>query len=320
MKAPPKKFLIRADASQGVGAGHLVRTMALAEQLKDWGHEIEFVTVQYNPELIKRLNLYKFKFNFLEQGSCIKNEENKFIKIAKDKKPDWVVLDGYNFNIKFEAKIKEVGCKILKLSDFNTGATLADILLDQNHGAEDKAYQLNSSSIALKGLRNLVLRSSFRKLIGKKVLEFNKERVRLIISLGGGSNVTDAVNAIIMQALGSINRPNWTAIIMTGLLSSLEDDQLNPPTFSAIKVKVVRHCDSMAEEMLSSDVGIFSGGTTMWEALSMKLPFLGISLNLKQKKYLDFLEHEGLCVHLGLYSCLEAKTLKEKIENFALDL
>jgi spore coat polysaccharide biosynthesis predicted glycosyltransferase SpsG len=155
--------------------------------------------------------------------------------------------------------------------------------------------------------------------MAKKNPIFSQKNVRVIISLGGGSAKVDLINEKLIHAFSLISKKNWTIVIMTGLMSMTMDGQFkNFP--SDMSLRIEKHSDFMAQEMMNSDIGIFSGGTTMWEALYMKIPFLGISLNPKQKEYLDFLENEGLCVHLGFHESLEIEALKFKIENFILNL
>ena len=66
-------------------------------------------------------------------------------------------------------------------------------------------------------------------------------------------------------------------------------------------IEVLKQSDDMASEMLKADMAIVAGGSTMWELMSMQVPFLTLSLTEAQREYLQFLEQEGLCDDLGWY-------------------
>ena len=67
--------------------------------------------------------------------------------------------------------------------------------------------------------------------------------------------------------------------------------------------------------MFKSDLAIVSGGSTMWELLHMRVPFLSIPLNKAQQGYLEFLEKENLCDNLGWHEQLTPERTALTLQN-----
>ena len=50
-----KNYLIRTDASSSIGAGHLMRMIALGQMLKDSGQSVHFATTSPSSPILERL-------------------------------------------------------------------------------------------------------------------------------------------------------------------------------------------------------------------------------------------------------------------------
>ena len=68
--------------------------------------------------------------------------------------------------------------------------------------------------------------------------------------------------------------------------------------------------------MVKSSISILSGGSVMWEAVYMRLPFMSIALTTKQIPYLKLLSQKGMCINLGWHGDLNIEGLTNNISNF----
>ena len=311
-----KKIMLRADASAAIGSGHLMRMLALGQLLSDYGYSIYFVTASDKTSIIDYIKSEPFEIYFIDSINTQKDQEKEFLGIVKLVNPDWVVLDGYLFSLELEIEIKKTGVYLLKISDFSENQTVADVLLDQNYGSEERTYWADPKTILLRGLKHVLLRREFHELVGEKIVNQNISAPRLLISLGGGSDITDQVNLKIIKSLAEILKPNWSASLVIGKMGIRSKELMEAIEKVPWPVKVSDHVTTMAEEMLHADIGIFAGGSIMWEALYMKIPYLAFSLNLKQKEYLEFIEEKGLCRYIGMIDSIDKIKLKTQIIEF----
>jgi spore coat polysaccharide biosynthesis predicted glycosyltransferase SpsG len=72
----------------------------------------------------------------------------------------------------------------------------------------------------------------------------------------------------------------------------------------------------MAYQMTNTDIALVSGGSSMWELMSIGVPFLAIALNSIQESYLKMMCEKGLCSYLGHYLHLDPLILKKSILQF----
>ena len=61
----PQLIFIRTDASKEIGAGHVMRCLALAEALRDLGATIEFITRNHCGNLNKQIKSRRFKLHII---------------------------------------------------------------------------------------------------------------------------------------------------------------------------------------------------------------------------------------------------------------
>lgn len=286
-----RKALIRADASPSIGAGHVMRMLALGQLLFDEGYEIHFSTVLNSAEMVDRLIKEGFYVYCFEQSAIepANSDLNRLLNLAAQIEPSWVILDGYGFDEVYEQEVKRAGYKLLRIDDSSTGHYFADIVLNQNYGAEEFKYATEPYTKVLAGLRHVLLRREFRNLNQPHKTIHTGLPMHVMVSLGGNSEKTVALNHIIAQALLCLS-DSLTVTILAG---------------TSIR--------NMSEEMLEADLAIVSGGSIMWELIYMRVPFLAVSLTNMQVKYLDSIARLGLCINLGWHENLTQELVQEKV-------
>ena len=140
------RIIFRATASKQMGSGHIMRCLALAEAVcKEDDTIVEFVTQKY-PEnlddLIKKKGFIVHSLDVLISGneegieSDIFDQEkdaNDTIKAIKSNKVDWIIIDHYSLDYKWEEKLRRYTMKIMVIDDLANRKHNCDILLDQNY-------------------------------------------------------------------------------------------------------------------------------------------------------------------------------------------
>jgi UDP-2,4-diacetamido-2,4,6-trideoxy-beta-L-altropyranose hydrolase len=315
-------FLIRVDASPQMGAGHLMRMLALGQLLADSGNVVHFVTIPYSPAILNCIEKESFYLHYLTQASKWDQQEDldSVVSLIVSLNPSWVILDGYQFSTTYEQTIIKKGVRLLKVDDLPTQHCVADILLDQNHGAEQKKHSIASYTKILAGLKYLLLRREFRIADTKlKAIPTSLGPIHILVSLGGGTEISDSLNFKIVQSFAALENWNGSATVIVGKMGKISQQLIELANQVSWEINVSEHVENMVPEMLKSDIAIVSGGSTMWELLYMKVPFLAISLNKVQQSYLEFLELEELCVNLGWYEQLSLERINNTLCDFVQD-
>lgn len=313
-------FMIRVDASAQIGAGHLMRMLALGQLLSEVGHDVHFVTILYNRSIIDYyFNNAEFKLHYLKTNCPWDSVEdvNGLLSIASQIHPSWIVIDGYNFDSDYECQIKKNGYKLLRIDDIPSNRHYyADIILNQNFCADATAYLTGPDTKILAGLNYVLLRREFRKIDQSNRIKQKDGTLNVLVSLGGGTEKADALNSVIAEGVSLLHDENIFTTILVGKLSEYGRHLDNEAKAKGWSVEVKEHSGDMATEILNADLAIVSGGSTMWELIYMKVPFLAVSLNELQREYLCLLSENSLCVDVGWHEDLTAQQISRILLSY----
>ena len=118
-----RKIFFRADASQSIGYGHFIRTLALADMLKD---DFDCVFYTQTPTEYQRKELEKV-CPFIE----LPDDDTRFRLFIEELKGDEiVVLDNYFFTTDYQRSIKTKGCKLVCVDDMHDKHYVADVVIN----------------------------------------------------------------------------------------------------------------------------------------------------------------------------------------------
>ena len=147
-----RKIYFRADASAIIGYGHFIRTLALADMLKD-DFDCTFFTT--SPSVYQVAEMAKVC------NHVSLNEETKFedfINLLDGN--EIVVLDNYFFTTEYQRQIKNKGCKLVCVDDMHDKHYVADVVI--NHGLTDNnLFDIEPYTRLCLGFRYVLLRSPF---------------------------------------------------------------------------------------------------------------------------------------------------------------
>lgn len=310
--------VIRVDASPQIGLGHLMRMVALGQLLIDAQYHVHVVTVDYQTQHIDLLKAEGFNVHLIQahEASDASIDVTHVIDLAQQCHAEWVIIDGYHFDHTYEQTLKQSGVKVLRIDDMARGHFYADIVLNQNYGADTFDYAKEPYTKILAGLNYVLLRREFRRIVPVEKVSNPVGPLHVMVSLGGVSQKTAQLNRQIIEALSRLSPNLLSATVLLGQTgSSLE--VLKEVGASHVQLKA--YSSSIIEDMLKADVAIVSGGSTMWELVYLRIPFMAISLNDQQQEYLKMLSTQGLCFNGGDYQHLTVDQLLHNIENFVSD-
>lgn len=167
------KIVIRCDGGPEIGLGHLIRSTALAQMLKQ-EFDIHFINKEI-PEPVKQELL---SLGFLQ--STIVSEDDFFSQITKN---DIVVLDHYDLTSDTQLKIKQNGNPLVCIDDLHNKVFYADLIINHAPGAKKTWYKAQEYTKYALGLPYVLLRPAFLEEAQK--IKPSRKLEHLLICFGG---------------------------------------------------------------------------------------------------------------------------------------
>ncbi len=176
------KIVFRVDASLQIGSGHIMRCLTLADELVRRGADIIFVCRERLGNLINLIEAKRYQVIRLPQaqveyiattddlyhaewlGVSWEQDASDTIAVLGDEKPEWLVIDHYAIDRRWEQKLRPHVGKIMVIDDLADRPHDCDLILDQNLYQEmDKRYVNNvpESCQKLFGPKFALLRPEF---------------------------------------------------------------------------------------------------------------------------------------------------------------
>lgn len=316
------KVAFRTDASLQMGSGHVMRCLTLADALKAQGADCHFISRAHPGHLLEVIRQRGYKVNslvapvhpaqaaiknivnqtsILQQepahaawlGSTWQTDAQETAAILANLQPDWLVVDHYALDKRWEEVLAPHYRKLLVIDDLADRPHRCDLLLDQNLGSqpEDYAQWVPAHCQVLTGPQYALLRPEFAALRPYSLQRRQAQPPlrQLLITMGG----VDQPNATgqVLQALKTCALPADCRItVVMGLtapwLQSVRELAAQMPWPTEVVVNV----NNMAQRMADSDLAIGAAGSTSWERCCLGLPTLMVVLAENQQPSAQTLE------------------------------
>ncbi len=236
------RILFRADGNSQIGLGHVVRSLALAELLRE-KFSCEFAIQNPSEALLVQLKTVCDTIIFLPETK----NESRLLKEAENLATTFtgqeiIVLDGYQFTTLYQEKLKQKGSILVCLDDLHNRTFIADAIINISGGVKPERYATAPYTKLCLGPEYALLRKPFReaqKMIGKR-----DEKVAKILICFGGAD-PDNFTLRYAQKLHSIN-PDYRLEIVIG---SAYLHSKNLQNFLSEKRNVNLHQNLSAAEM-----------------------------------------------------------------------
>lgn len=291
----------RTDGSRQIGLGHFVRCISLSISLKPL-FNIHFVSKQI-PDGI-RSELLKYGMNYFS----ISNEEEFFSRLRNG---DYVVIDGYDFNLDYQKKIKSVGCFLTCIDDLHSQKFVADLIINHSPGVSANCYNAQPNTRFALGLDYTLIRPSFMECadIKKKPTDSS-----ILICFGGSDlkNLTLKAYSIVRK-LPKFNK----IIVITGsgyqfnveLLKTINADR---------RTTLLESVDEkqMADQMSKADAAIIPASGILYEAIACQtIPVSGMYTDNQKNIYTGFKKLNAF-VDSGSFKRYEIEKAMDEIPHF----
>ncbi|MGK5680481.1 PseG/SpsG family protein [Actinoplanes sp. URMC 104] len=251
---------IRCDAGARTGVGHLVRCVALAEELVARGVGVRFLAdlggVEWAESQLTQRGLA------WEQPPA---EAAGLVGTAGRLGLDALVIDSYTLPPEHSAAVRASGLPVLAIVDGDFRGQTADIYVDQNLDSVISG----ADGLGLAGLDYALLRSSVRQLRPLEPPVHTSTRTPKVVAFFGG---TDAYRAApeIAVLLAQTGAPFEATII--GANESLRDELHAVVPGEGQRFDIIAPTDDLPKLLAGADLAVSASGTSTWELLCLGLP------------------------------------------------
>ncbi len=310
MPADAPALLLRADASSAIGAGHVVRSLALASAFGS--ARATLLTVA--PSDFARAEAAAAGVRVAavpEPYPSPRDLEATLAAVAAEKNP-WIVVDGYRFDRAYQSALRARGARVLVLDD---GPRVpfydADLVLDQNLGAETRNYPGVPPERQLLGSRYALLRKSVLE-PARPVRRFDGVAKRWLVTFGG-SDPTGMIPRVV-KALAACPTPAEIVVVAGPQNPRLTEIRAAAASDPRVRVEAAADVPAL---MRWADAAVISAGSSSWEAAYLTLPCLVFAAVDNQAAIAAALTAAGAAVRLE--PSAEGGEISAAIEKLALD-
>lgn len=306
-----RRIIFRADGNSQIGLGHVVRSLALADMLKD---DFTCIFAIQNPseaiiEQIETICDYIIALprveNYIEEAHHL---VNKFLKAG-----DILILDGYFFNTDYQQIIKNNGDKLVCIDDIYNYHFVSDAVINHAGRIDPLLYSRENYTKFYVGPRYALLRKEFLKAAqeSSKNICFNN-----ILICMGGADPDNHTKKILLQVLEAASSQYNEINILIGS-SYLYEKELNN-LVARVNKKIIIHKNLGASdvEQLMQNCGsaICSPSSVSYEYCAVRgLLFLYQTFDNQRNIYNFLVNARCALPYKGSESLLVSEQLKDEV-------
>lgn len=229
---------------------------------------------------------------------------------ASDAKPDWLVVDHYALDHRWEAILRPSVKRIMVIDDLADRVHDCNLLLDQNLVADMHTRYADKVSAAcgmLLGPEFALMQPIYAELHDR--VRPRKGPIRRIFIFFGGvdnHNLTGRTLAAFLD----LNRQDIEVDVVIGA-SSPHTEVICQQVAGYSHIHLHSDLPTLAPLMTKADLAVGAAGATSWERLCLGLPSLVVTLAENQRATADELSRRDLIRWLGHQDAVEQTTIAQ---------
>lgn len=343
-------LVIRADADSQIGTGHVMRCVALAQAWRAaGGRAILLSSPGESPQpetgdspFLQRVVASGLEYQPLSHRHPHPGDFDATLgfleSISERATHTWLAVDGYHFDAAYVEAVRDCGSRVLLIDDGQfgvsslsssnashlpsaTAAGCANLLLNQNLGAENVDYACDEETTLLLGSRYLLLRPEFLDATpgGRSIPDVAR---KVLVTMGGADPHNDTALAI--RALEQVNSdlPGGVEarIVLGGSFQRRHVELLQRQLArSSAGFQPLANVEDMPGLMNWADVALSAAGTTAWELAFLGVPATLLVVAENQRPVAERLAEAGAAVNLGCARRLTADRIAAEIVALCRD-
>jgi UDP-2,4-diacetamido-2,4,6-trideoxy-beta-L-altropyranose hydrolase len=305
-------MLIRADANPQIGAGHVMRCLALAQAWQDEGGRTVFLMAPGAAAIEKILRTENMEIQLLESPIATLDDAAETANSANSLGADWIVLDGYRFDQGYRRYLITQHPNLLWIDDFGAfGDSCAKMVLNTEINASRAMYPGRADSTRLLlGPRYLLLRREFCK-APRRTVDVPEIASKILVTLGGAD--LENITARVLTSILAIGR-ELDVTVVVGPANPHRKELERQIESLPLKVQIVEDPD-LPSLMLTADLAVSGAGVTCWELAFMSVPLVLVAVAANQEPTLREFGRRGIAIDAGRVAEFNAETTTEIIRG-----
>jgi spore coat polysaccharide biosynthesis predicted glycosyltransferase SpsG len=294
---------IHANEGYLLGRGHIMRCVTLAQEMqKEIDAEVSFVTNSDDPLLSrKKFTVYK------TSPECSYQEiRNIFIKIH----PEVIIYDIPDLTESYVAKTALPQSLVVVFDYYNRNEILSrpDMVFNFHHS---EGIEKNIESKFFEGLEYAILRNEFHTYSVREKL--NKGYYDVLITTG--SSDPHGITKKILSLLLAYEQSQLMIHVIIGEHNRDKKAIYELSKRSEGRTKIYDKVTNMAELMSGMDFVVVSGGVTLFETISLRVPSIVVCAHEHAFELATFLSKKKCAVNLGYHNSFTKKNLFDTIDK-----
>ena len=258
---------IRVDGNPQIATGHVMRCLAIANELKKSGQTPLFIVADDNSEHLLQSSGYQI-INLHTQWDMLDSEIPQITAVLRQHTISKLIVDTYFVTETYLSALEDV-CPVIYIDDLNLFRYPVSVVVNYNIYAFDIPYQEiyhGTKTKLLLGPQYAPLREEFQN-----IEPCIRDTVRKILITVGGSDRYNIAGKILRQITADERFSGIEFHVVAGRLNphiaelrGLADD--NP------LIRIHQNVTEMAKLMHSCDLAVTAGGSTMYELCACGVP------------------------------------------------
>jgi UDP-2,4-diacetamido-2,4,6-trideoxy-beta-L-altropyranose hydrolase len=325
---------IRVDASTQIGSGHLMRCLALADELRSRNATVRFISrhlpdslaalvaarghalSRLRPACADEADAFDLAHSAWLGSSQAQDAEDTLAALSGIASWDWVIVDHYALDARWESAVRRRATQLLAIDDLADRPHAADALVDQNlqpPTGDRYAGLVSARCTRLVGPRFALLRPEFRNRTTRADPEVSS---RVLVNIGFGGVDPAGMTTRALAALSALPRDRFAIDAVVG--------SANPhlPTIAAQCAAVPNSrlyvdASDVAELLRAADIAIGAGGIMALERCAVGLPQVLVSIAANQRPGCKALASAHVAIDLGPMTDVRDDALADVVARLA---
>lgn len=294
-----KKIIFTVVGYNAVGLGHAFRTVMLANELVQY--ELLFICEEKSDLAINYIRSHNYKVIIAKNG--------ELARTVVQNKPDLVINDILDTTSNYMEVYSEEKILTVNFEDMGSGHESANMVFNALY-----PHQVPQKNVFV-GPLYFCLRDEFIH-ITRPVQE---EVVKNVLITFGGVDEGNITSLVVNEISHICVKDNIELEIIVGPAYPYEEDLLAKlKSIKNFNYKLIKHTKRISEHMNKADVAITSGGRTVLELASLKIPTIVICQNERETTH-TFASSDNGVINLGHRLKLEEDIIADTFKKVIYD-
>ena len=303
--------LIRCDGSSKIGLGHIIRSLALADELQDV-HNFR-ITFAIRKGMLGITMVEKKRYRVITPQETDKkfdygNWLNECVRKIDARAIVFDVRDGLTRSVVKE--LREKGILIVTIDDPEDKRLEADMAF---YPPVPQVKRINWAGFAGElyvGWEWVILRKEFSFMLRSKLYVPCAQRPKVLVTMGGSD--PQAMTIMVVKALEFLDEDFETVVILG---SGFQHKKRLNDLLSECKhhFEVQKDVKNISEIMSQSDLAVASFGMTAYELAAMGVPSIYLCLTQDHAESASVFVEEGMAIWVGVSNYVSIETLADKV-------